>query len=390
VDDGSAAPVDAAHLAAGMAERCGPVPVEVVRQETSGGPGAARNAGLAAVQTSLVALVDSDVVVTPSWLAPLTPLFADDRLAIAAPRVSSGSPLGSGTERYEWSSSPLDLGASPGRVGRERRITYVPAAALVVRRDALAQVGGFDESLRVGEDVDLIWRLDAAGWACRYEPAARVDHAVRPSWPALVRQRVDYGRSAAALDARHPNAVAPVVWSRWSAAVWALAVSGHPWVALGLAGWTGRALDRKLGPAGVPPLRSLRLVVIGHLGAGTQLARAVVRPWAPLAAVVSVIPGRFGRRSRRVLGVAVAVSVLREHRRRRPTLALQRWAPRWMADELAYTAGVWTGVARQRRVGPLVPRLSDWPTASRLDFSVRGADSQSRSVVGWEQNENAF
>ena len=58
------------------------------------------------------------------------------------------------------------------------RVAYVPTAALLVRRAALGD--GFDESLRNGEDVDLVWRLIEAGWRVRYEPAVQVGTASPP------------------------------------------------------------------------------------------------------------------------------------------------------------------------------------------------------------------
>lgn len=54
---------------------------------------------------------------------------------------------------------------------------WCSAAALLLRRQAFDEVGGFDEKLFLyGEDVDLSWRLRAAGWKLRYLPSARVVH----------------------------------------------------------------------------------------------------------------------------------------------------------------------------------------------------------------------
>lgn len=63
---------------------------------------------------------------------------------------------------YEAACSPLDMGVSPGLVGPGRRPGYVPSTAFVARRAALLALGGFDERLRFGDDVDLIWRLVSA------------------------------------------------------------------------------------------------------------------------------------------------------------------------------------------------------------------------------------
>lgn len=342
VDDGSIVPVTVDDPA-----------VRVVRRATSGGPAAARNTGLAEVTTELVAFVDSDVDVTPGWLGPVLAHLVDARVALVAPRVRSGDPTGSAGERYEWSASPLDLGAAAGPVRPDAAVAYVPAAALVGRVTALRAIGGFDESLRVGEDVDLVWRLDGAGHSVRYEPRSVVRHASRATPAAWWRQRVGYGRSAALLDARHRGGVPPVRASGWSLAVVGLAAAGHPVAAVVTAAWTAVALDRRLRPLGVPPGRSARLVARGHVSAARQVGRAVVRPWLP----VVVLAGSRSGRWRRVASVAWLGATVAAYRQRRPPIRFVPWAVRWTADEVAYTAGLWSGCVRARRWRPLLPAL---------------------------------
>ncbi len=204
-----------------------PVPGAAIRLEANRGAGAARNAGLARVTTPLVAFVDDDVELPDGWLDPLLAHFVDPRLALVAPRVRSpGSD--STLARYEHASSPLDLGPEPARIRAGTRVSYVPAAAIVCRVDALREVGGFDESLRFGEDVDLVWRLDLAGWRCRYEPGSEVRHRPRSTWGGWVRQRIGYGSSTASLARRHPGALAPIRMSGWSIGAWLLAALGRP------------------------------------------------------------------------------------------------------------------------------------------------------------------
>ena len=71
----------------------------------------------------------------------------------------------------------------------------------MVRRSAFGR--GFDESLRVGEDVDLEWRLVDQGWLVRYD-ARRRRHPSRSSVvEGVVRQRHDYGESTVDLVQRH-------------------------------------------------------------------------------------------------------------------------------------------------------------------------------------------
>lgn len=61
---------------------------------------------------------------------------------------------------------------------RPRPVPWAVGALLLLRREAFDAVGGFDpEMWMYAEDIDLGWRLRAAGWETFYEPAARVRHA---------------------------------------------------------------------------------------------------------------------------------------------------------------------------------------------------------------------
>ena len=317
---------------------------KVLRLRTNAGPAVARNAGLGAVTTPLVAFVDTDVELSPGWLDPLLGHLADDRVALVAPRVAS-RPAPGPVARYEQGHSPLDLGPEPGRISPGTRLSYVPAAALLVRTEALRAIGGFDRSLRVGEDVDAVWRLVEAGWRCRYEPASVVHHAPRASWRALVSQRVGYGSSAAPLARRHRGALAPARMSGWSGGAWGLLAAGQPVAALGLAGATTAALVPKL--RGVPAAESLRLAGLGHLYAGRTLAHAARRAWWPL-----LVAGALVSRRARLVAALAALPAL-----------LDGGVPR-LVDDLAYGAGVWKGVIAERDPAPLIPEFKSWPGRS--------------------------
>jgi mycofactocin system glycosyltransferase len=325
----------------------------LLRLDVNRGPAAARNAGLDHVTTALVAFVDADVVLPDGWLAPLLPHFADPRVALVAPRVRGAEGPGV-LAGYERRHSPLDLGDEPARVSAGTRVSYVPAATVVCRVDALRAVGGFDAEMRVGEDVDLVWRLVAAGHRCRYEPASVVQHRPRASLGALLRQRVGYGRSAAPLARRHPGALSPARMSGWSAGVWALLALRRPWSAVALAGGTAVALHRKL--RDVPTDAALLLALRGHLAAGRQLAKGVTRVWWPVAlAVACVVPRLRLPLLAACLGPSLADAV--RARSAQPLLD----APLLLADEAAYGTGVWAGAVARREPGPLVPDLSGWP-----------------------------
>lgn len=363
VDDGSVE--GAAHR--GIAEEHG---ATYRRRERSGGPAAARDDGIAACTSALIAVIDSDCEVPDGsgpWWEPVLRLLSDDLTAAVAPRIRTvpGPRL---LQRYEALRTPLDLGTEPARVSPGTRVSYVPAAALVLRADAYRAVGGFDRSLPVGEDVDLIWRLVAAGHRVRYEPTVVFDHPARSGAAGWLRQRFSYGTSAAPLDARHPGQVAPVRCSPWSAVGWAIAVFGPrrvgPVVGVGVLASSAAALRRRL--RGVRTLDAWRLAVHGHLGAGRQLARAVLRAWWPVG-VVAALPGSPLRHPvRRLLAVVVAVAVGDAAIEARSSDSSGWNAGAGMiatigalavADDVAYGAGVWWGCLRSGSMRSLMPRF---------------------------------
>ncbi len=360
IDDGSDPPLRPAP------------PADVVRLPINRGPAAARNVGLAEVTTTFVAFVDADVTMAPSAsdvLDALLPPLDDEQVALVAPRVRSEGNGRSPLARYERDRSPLDLGGEPARVSAGTRVSYLPAAMLVARVDALRSIGGFDEALRTGEDVDLVWRLVERGWRVRYEPAVSVDHAPRADLLSFVAQRIGYGRSAGPLARRHPGALAPVRVSGWSAAVWALVGAGHPAAAVGVALATTAALARKLGALEHRATQAARLAGLGHLFAARQIASAITRSWWPIAVLASV----RSRRARRITAVAALAPALWDWVRQRPPLDPVAYTALRVVDDAAYGAGLWLGAFSARTVEPLRPDLTSWPRRSRYDrFSGRG------------------
>ncbi|MEO1064500.1 MAG: mycofactocin biosynthesis glycosyltransferase MftF [Actinomycetota bacterium] len=346
VDDGSTEPA-AIGRSAGEAT--------VVRRPTSGGPAAARNEGLRTVETPLVAFVDADCVPAPGWLDHLLPHLVDDRVGAVAPRVRS-APGTTLLERYEDARSPLDLGGRPGRVALRTALAYVPTACLLCRRE----VPTFDERLRFGEDVDLVWRLVEGGAIVRYDPSTVVDHGPRTSWRDWWRQRRGYGSAAAPLARRHPGAVAPVVVSRWSALAWSLVALRRPLVGVAVAVVSAALLPRKLRPSGVPQREAVGLALRGHAAAGRHLAEGVRRTWWPIALAGGVLSGRV----RPALVAAALVPVAAEWVERRPSIDPLRYVGLRLADDVAYGTGVWRGCITERSIAALRPDLSDWPGRS--------------------------
>jgi mycofactocin glycosyltransferase len=349
VDDGSPDPAAIAAVVAAVG-------AHLRRHPTSRGPAAARNTGLAAVRTPLVAFLDSDVVPVPGWLGRLRRHFQDPLVGVVGPRVLglASSAGGSWLSRYEAARSSLDLGPRPGGVAPHAQVPYLPSAALLARRECL--VDGFDASMRVAEDVDLVWRVHAAGWRVRYDPAAVVRHEHRTTLGPWLGRKAFYGTGAGPLADRHGTAVAPIVLTPWTTALAALALAQRRW-SLPVAGLLCALVATRVRvrlPDGGGGLRTATaLTAQGAAGAMRQTASALTRHYLPVAAVVAI----RSRRARRALAVAMVADALLDHRRVRPALDPARHLAARRLDDAAYAAGLWYGAWRCRSVRALLPAV---------------------------------
>lgn len=349
VDDGSHDPSAVAAVASGYGAL-------LVSHQRNRGPAAARNTGLRHVGTPYVAFCDSDVEPEPGWLGTLRRHLDDPAVALVAPRVLGPAPRAgdSWVERYEQARSSLDLGTQPAAVRVQGAVSYLPSACLLARIDALG--AGFDEGMRVGEDVDLVWRLLEAGWRVRYEPAAEVRHQHRSRFGDWWWRKAFYGTSAAPLAARHRGAVAPMVVSPWSAVFASALLAQRRWslpVALGAAVVATAGVTRKLGRSERPVRAAAVLTLEGVVATCWQTASALTRHYWPVAAAVAV----RSPRARRALVVAAVAEGLADHWRTRPRLDPVRYVAAHRLDDLAYGAGLWWGAVRQRSVRALLPEL---------------------------------
>jgi len=336
------------------------LPCRTIVHDTRGGPGAARNTGLAEATTDHVAFLDLDVFVSCDDLAALLGHLDDSRTALVAPRVRSANGTGV-LARYERVRSPLDRGPDEGLVRPGSRVPWVPSAVLVCRTAALRAVGGFDRSLWAGEDVDLAWRLGDAGWRCRYAPEIKCDHEPRGDLTAFIAQRFRDGRSTSPLSRRHSVRLAPVSMSWFEAGWWLIAATWTPLVLLaGLATTTVR-LARRLDERGVPR-QSCRLAVASLARSARHLARAVARPWLPLLLVLAL----GSRRARRIVAAAVLIPPLIDWWRTTPSLDPVRFTAISVIDDVSHATGIAAGATIDRNARPVLPHLRARPTSRRV------------------------
>ncbi|HEY3934186.1 MAG TPA: glycosyltransferase family A protein [Gemmatimonadales bacterium] len=170
-----------------------PVPVRYLF-ESRRGLCHARNRALAEAGADVVGFVDDDCYPQADWLSRIMVEFADERVGYVGGRLLLHDPT----------DAPYTVNTSTTRIVRPAGEWHsgddLPGTGMAVRRRAFRATGGYDPllgpggPLLSGDDIDMHWRLWAAGWTGVYTPDAVTYHAHgrKPESDSLVNIKYDY------------------------------------------------------------------------------------------------------------------------------------------------------------------------------------------------------
>jgi N-acetylglucosaminyl-diphospho-decaprenol L-rhamnosyltransferase len=166
--------------------------VSVVSSKQNIGFGRGVNLGVEHTSRPFIFLLNSDAVVEPGALANLVRRLNDEpATAVAAPIIQSPDG-GSQVDSHGAFPSLRTMLLRTNRCDSDQsRPDWVSGVAMLVRREAFEQVGGFDPEFHMYfEDVDLCRRLRAKNWDIVRVPEARVVHASGASSRSEERERL--------------------------------------------------------------------------------------------------------------------------------------------------------------------------------------------------------
>jgi GT2 family glycosyltransferase len=163
---------------------------------------AARNIGLRAARGRFLLLTDADCVVAPNWIEALCEVQRDGQVAAAGGRILPYRPR-TWTQRHAITI-----------VNGQEHLNYLPAMSLPYVAGAnagfdtalLRRVGGFDEDLLSGNDVDVCYKLGLEGCEVGLAPAAVVWHEDRATVAAHFRRFRFYAIYQVLLFAKYRHA----------------------------------------------------------------------------------------------------------------------------------------------------------------------------------------
>lgn len=175
-------------------------------EKPNSGPGESRNYGVAHSHGEYIIVLDSDVVLPPSYLSEVdAELKREDADAFGGPDRAheSFSPTQKAIN-YAMTSFFTTGGI---RGGKKKMDKFYPRSFnMGIRRETYLRLGGFGK-MRFGEDIDFSLRLYEAGCRCRLFPEAWVWHKRRTDLRKFFRQVSNSGIARIHLMKRHPGSL---------------------------------------------------------------------------------------------------------------------------------------------------------------------------------------
>lgn len=184
------------------------------------GSGHARNAGAASARGDLLAFCDADDVVAPGWLEAVA--AAARRGDVVAGRLDVDK-LNDPVVRSWYHGPPKDRPIAPHGF-----LPFASAGNVAVWSDVFERVGGFDECLRFGGDIDFSWRAQLAGHELVFAPDAVVKRRYPETLRVMARQHYRWGQANALLYRRFRGSGMPRAGAGQAARTWGRILRSAP------------------------------------------------------------------------------------------------------------------------------------------------------------------
>ena len=161
--------------------------IRYLAENQTQGPSAARNTGIRASTSEIIAFTDVDCRPHSNWLYELVQPFANPKIGVVGGAIFA---LPGKTILEEYAKCKKTLSHQGAHA---RKLPFGMTANLAIRRKAFEQVGLF--RLILCEDVDICWRIQQKGsWQFYSATKAIIQHRHRNNLRALFRQWRGYGR----------------------------------------------------------------------------------------------------------------------------------------------------------------------------------------------------
>jgi len=152
------------------------------------------------VEGEILGTIDADAKVEKEWLNKLIVHLKDPKVAGVSGTIET------------WNNESM----LPRCIGYDLKYRYnrikneanrVATMNLLLKKNIVQEVGGFDENLATQYDTDLGVRITSKGYKIILEPQAKCYHFNRPTFEEYFKQQLQYGKNASKLYLKRPNLV---------------------------------------------------------------------------------------------------------------------------------------------------------------------------------------
>jgi GT2 family glycosyltransferase len=175
-----------------------------------------RNLGLKNAIYDYVAFTDADCIVKQDWLQKLSNGFEKYGADSSSFAGVGGSNVPPFNNSRIYSALRIFLTTYLGSHGSVQAMTFskdqvvdhIPTINILYLKEKVKNVGGFDISFgNIGEDQDLSYKLNKAGFKYMYLADNEVYHKLRPSFNKWLKNMFVYGKGRIWLLKKHPNRI---------------------------------------------------------------------------------------------------------------------------------------------------------------------------------------
>ncbi|MEM1164700.1 MAG: glycosyltransferase [Planctomycetota bacterium] len=185
----------------------------MVLESDARGPGAARNVGWRASEADWVWFVDSDCIVEPDALEYLLAHESDGRTGGVSGAYGIANPhsMVARLIHEEIAARHRRMALAPGG-----EVDFLASFSVLYRREALERTGGFDVRYLKGQDAELAFRVQDAGYVLRFEPRSIAHHHHEERLLGYLRTQRRHGYWRVLLHGEHKGRAVRNSYSDWT------------------------------------------------------------------------------------------------------------------------------------------------------------------------------